>query len=95
MKQKFISIKTSKGERKIGAGQPIFIVAEMSGNHNQSIERAYKIIDAASQAGVDAIKMQTYTPDTMTIDCDKKYFNVSVNDAWKGQTLYQLYKTGT
>lgn len=77
---------------EIGPGQPVFIVAEMSGNHNQSISRAYKIIDAAADAGADAIKLQTYTPDTMTIDSDKKYFQVKVNDTWKGQTLYQLYK---
>lgn len=87
-----IIIKTSKGERAIGPGQPIFIIAEMSGNHNQDIERAYKIIDAAAEAGVDAVKLQTYTADTMTIDCDNEYFQVKVNDAWKGQTLYSLYK---
>ncbi|MFA5317871.1 MAG: pseudaminic acid synthase [Patescibacteria group bacterium] len=89
---KYIEIKTPKGKRKIGPGQPVFIIAEMSGNHNQSFARAKKIIDAAVDAGVDAIKLQTYTADTMTIDCDKKYFQVKVNDAWKGQSLYQLYK---
>lgn len=88
----YISIQTPKGERKIGPGQPVFIVAEMSGNHNQDINRAYQIIDAAAEAGVDAVKLQTYTPDTMTIDCNKKYFQVKVNEAWKGQTLYSLYK---
>lgn len=87
-----ITIQTAKGERKIGPGQPVFIIAEMSGNHNQDINRAYKIIDAAAEAGVDAVKLQTYTADTMTIDCDNDYFQVKVNDAWKGQTLYSLYK---
>lgn len=87
-----IIIQTAKGERKIGPGEPVFIIAEMSGNHNQDIERAYKIIDAAAEAGVDAVKLQTYTADTMTIDCDNEYFQVKVNDAWKGQTLYSLYK---
>jgi len=87
-----IIIKTPKGKRKIGPGQPVFIVAEMSGNHNQDIKRAYKIIDAAAKAGADAVKLQTYTPDTITIDCDKKYFQVKTNKAWKGQTLYSLYK---
>jgi pseudaminic acid synthase len=87
-----IKIKTAKGIRKIGPGQPVFVIAEMSGNHNQDIKKAYKIIDAAADAGADAIKLQTYTPDTMTIDCDNKYFQVKVNDAWKGQTLYELYK---
>jgi len=87
-----ITIKTPKGKRKIGSGNPTFIIAEMSGNHNQEIKRAYKIIDAAAYAGADAIKLQTYTPDTITINCDKKYFQVKVNKAWKGQTLYNLYK---
>ena len=80
------------GERKIGQGHPVFIVAEMSGNHLQSYERAIKIIDVAKEAGVDAVKLQTYTPDTITIDSDKEYFQVKVNDAWAGQTLYELYK---
>ena len=79
------------GERKIGQGHPVFIVAEMSGNHLQSYERALKIIDAASEAGADAVKLQTYTPDTITIDSDKEYFQIKVNDAWKNQTLYELY----
>ena len=86
------TIKTPKGKRIIGPGQPAFIIAEMSGNHNQDIRRAYKIINAAAAAGADAVKLQTYTPDTITIDSDKKYFQVKVNDAWKGQTLYNLYK---
>jgi pseudaminic acid synthase len=93
MKDELIKIKTPRGQRLIGPGQPCFIIAEMSGNHNQSIKRAYEIIDAAVDVGVDAVKLQTYTPDTMTIDCDNKFFKVVVNDAWKGQTLYQLYGT--
>lgn len=88
-----IEIRTPKGLRKIGPGEPCFIIAEMSGNHNQKIENAYKIIDAAVEAGVDAIKLQTYTPDTLTIDCDNEYFQVKVNEAWAGNTLYSLYKT--
>lgn len=89
---KKIVIKTPRGKRIIGEGQPALIIAEMSGNHNKDIKRAYKIIDAAAAAGADAVKLQTYTPDTITIDSDKKYFQVKVNDAWKGQTLYNLYK---
>ena len=89
---KNIIVKTLRGQRIIGPGQPVFIIAEMSGNHNQSIQQAYKIIDAAAKAGADAIKLQTYTADTITIDCDNKYFKVKVNKAWKGQTLYSLYK---
>ena len=70
-----------------------FIIAEMSGNHNQSIERALKIVDAAAAAGVNALKIQTYTADTMTIDCDAAEFQI--NDAkslWNGKNLYQLYQ---
>jgi len=89
---KEITIQTPKGERKIGPGNSVFIVAEMSGNHHHSYKQALKIIDAATEAGADAIKLQTYTPDTITIDSDKKYFQVKVNDAWAGQTLYQLYQ---
>ncbi|MEK7067677.1 MAG: pseudaminic acid synthase [Patescibacteria group bacterium] len=87
-----IIIKTPRGKRSIGANQPVFIVAEMSGNHNQSFARAKKIVDEAIKAGVDAIKLQTYTADTLTIDSDKKYFQVKVNKNWSGQTLYSLYK---
>lgn len=78
------------GKHAIGPGRPVFIVAEISGNHNHDIKRALKIIDAAADAGADAIKLQTYTPDTMTIDSDKPEFMVT----WKGrrQPLYQLYK---
>ena len=79
------------GRRTIGPGHPTFVIAEMSGNHNQSFERAMQLIDAAAAAGVDAVKLQTYTPDTLTIDCDNEHFMVNVNDAWAGKTLYQLY----
>jgi pseudaminic acid synthase len=64
----------------------------MSGNHNHDLNTAKKIIDESAKAGADAIKLQTYTADTMTIDCDNKYFQVNVNDTWKGKTLYELYK---
>ena len=70
-----------------------FIIAEMSGNHNQSLERALTIVDAAADAGVDAVKIQTYTADTMTIDIDTGEFSISDKDSlWKGETLYQLYE---
>lgn len=70
-----------------------FIIAEMSGNHNQSLERALKIVDAAAKSGVDALKLQTYTADTMTIDKnDGEFFISDENNLWKGQSLYQLYK---
>lgn len=79
----------------IGPGHPCFIVAEMSGNHNQDYNKAVEIVKAAAAAGADAIKIQTYTPDTMTIDSDKEWFVVNGKDnpeTWKGQKLYDLYK---
>lgn len=70
-----------------------FIVAEMSGNHNQSLERALAIVDAAADAGVDALKLQTYTADTMTIDKrDGEFFIADKNSLWQGESLYELYQ---
>ncbi|MFW8600407.1 pseudaminic acid synthase [Desulfobacterota bacterium M19] len=77
--------------RKIGTGHPVYIVAEMSANHNQDYDTAVKIIQAAREAGADAIKLQTYTPDTMTLDCDNDYFRIK-GTIWDGKTLYQLYQ---
>lgn len=82
--------------KKVGVGHPCFIVAEVSANHNQSFDRAVEIIKAAARAGADAIKLQTYTPDTMTIDSDKEWFLVAGKDnpdSWKGMSLFELYKT--
>ncbi len=76
--------------RRIGPGQPAYIVAEMSANHGQDFERAARVIEAAKEAGADAIKLQTYTPDTLTIDCDNKYFQIR-GTAWNGRSLYELY----
>ena len=84
------------GHRKIGQGHPCFIVAEISGNHHQNYDEAVRLIKAVAAAGVDAVKLQTYTPDTLTIDCDKKWFIVESEDtpnAWRGHKLYDLYKT--
>ena len=89
---KNIIIKTSEGKKLIGPGSPTFIVAEMSGNHNQSYKQALKIIDACADAGVDAVKLQTYTADTITIDSDRECFKIKKNNLWSGQTLYQLYQ---
>lgn len=77
--------------RRIGTGHPCYIVAEMSANHNQSFDDAVKIIEAAKEAGADAIKLQTYTPDTMTIDCRSPYFHIGKGSAWEGRNLYDLY----
>lgn len=69
------------------------IIAEMSGNHNQSLERALAIVDAAAKAGADAIKLQTYTADTMTLDIDEGEFFIADKDSlWKGESLYHLYQ---
>ena len=87
-----ILIKTPKGKRIIGPGFPVFIVAEMSGNHNQKYERAIKIIDIAAEAGVDAVKLQTYTADTITINSCEEYFQIKNNNLWPDQTLYELYQ---
>lgn len=85
-------LPTPRGPRSIGPGEPVFVVAELSGNHNQDKQRALALVDAAAAAGADAIKLQTYTPDTLTIDSDKPYFRVDVAGAWQGDTLYSLYQ---
>lgn len=77
--------------RKIGTGYPAYIIAEMSANHAGSLERAKEIIRKAKECGADCIKIQTYTPDTMTIDCSNEYFNIT-EGTWKGENLYQLYQ---
>lgn len=81
------------GNQEVGSGHPVFIVAEISANHNQDFKRAKELVKAACQCGVDAIKLQTYTPDALTINCSNKWFQIKVNPAWRGKTLYQLYKT--
>lgn len=87
----FISIPM--GARNIGEGSPPFIIAEMSGNHNGSLERALELVDAAAAAGVDALKIQTYTAETMTIDlCEREFFIDDPKSLWKGESLYQLYE---
>lgn len=77
-------------DRRIGDGYPAYIIAEMSANHAGSIERAKEIIRAAKEAGADCVKIQTYTPDTLTIDCHNEYFKVK-NGTWEGENLYSLY----
>ncbi|MEH1919324.1 pseudaminic acid synthase [Nostoc sp.] len=78
---------------QIGQNHPPFIVAEMSGNHNQSLERALEIVEAAAKAGVNALKIQTYTADTMTLDINEGEFYINNPDSlWHGNSLYQLYQ---
>ena len=76
--------------RRIGPGYPTYIIAEMSANHNQNFDQAVKIIEAVKEAGADAIKLQTYTPDTLTIDCNNEYFRIK-GTLWGGRKLYELY----
>jgi len=77
--------------RKIGPDYPPYVIAEMSANHNGNIERAFETIDMAKAMGADAVKMQSYTADTITIDCDNEDFQIS-GGLWDGYSLYQLYQ---
>lgn len=70
----------------------VLIIAELSANHNHDFNQAVELIKAAKEAGADAIKLQTYTPDTITIDCDNEYFRIGKGTIWEGKTLYELYK---
>ena len=81
------------GNRKISENEPVFIVAELSGNHNGDFNRAIEIIHAAKESGADAVKLQTYTPDTMTLDCDNEHFKLNRGTIWDGVTLHALYQT--
>lgn len=88
-----MAIEIKIADRFIGPCHPPFIIAEMSGNHNQSLERALEIVDAAASAGANALKLQTYTPDTITLDVkDGDFFISDKNSLWYGQNLYDLYK---
>ena len=79
--------------RRIGPDAPPFVIAEMSGNHNQSLQRALAIVDAAAAAGAHAIKLQTYTADTMTLDLDEGEFRIDdPASLWRGESLYRLYR---
>jgi len=77
--------------RRIAADEAPYVIAEMSANHNGSIETAFKIIEAAKQAGADAVKLQTYRPDTITLNCDSEDFRIH-GGLWDGRTLYDLYE---
>ncbi|GGO73839.1 pseudaminic acid synthase [Bowmanella pacifica] len=81
------------GHHQIGPDHPPFIIAEMSGNHGQSIEKAKALIDAAANAGAHALKLQTYTPDTITLDVhEREFFIADPNSLWQGNSLYNLYQ---
>ena len=79
-------------DKLIGQNHPPFIIAEMSGNHNQSLDRALEIVEAVAKTGAHALKIQTYTPDTMTLDLDEREFHISDSKSlWAGTSLYKLY----
>jgi len=80
------------GNKMVGSGYPVLIVAEISANHLQNFERAKKMVKTACELGAGAIKLQTYTPATLTLDSKKELFQIKVNPAWKGKTLYELYQ---
>lgn len=84
------ALNISINKRAIGANQPPYIIAEMSANHNGDINNAFKIIEVAKSTGADAVKLQTYRPDTITLDCDSEDFQIH-GGLWDGKTLYQLY----
>lgn len=78
--------------REIGPGKPTYIIAEMSANHDQDFDKAVRIIQAMKESGADAVKLQTYTADTMTIDCDAPHFHIGAGTLWEGRNLHDLYK---
>src|SRR3989338_4612534 len=80
------------GNRFIGDNHPVFIVAELSCNHIQDFDLAVKTIKAMKDSGADAVKVQTYTPDTITIDFDSEHFRIKQGTPWQGKTLYRLYQ---
>ena len=79
------------GERRVGQGAPVYVIAELSANHNQDFNQAVQIVQAAKDAGADAVKLQTYTADTITIASDGEQFLIDGGTQWGGRTLYELY----
>jgi N-acetylneuraminate synthase len=77
--------------RHVGQGRPVYVVAELSANHGRDFDQAVRIVQAAKEAGADAVKLQTYTPDTLTIRSDKDFFRIRGGTLWDGRTLYDLY----
>jgi N-acetylneuraminate synthase len=78
--------------RRIGPGEPTYVIAELSGNHHADYAEAVALVKAAKEAGVDAVKLQTFTPDSLTLDCSRPEFIVSKGSLWQGEKLYDLYR---
>jgi len=85
-------VKLSINNHAIGKGEPVYIIAELSANHNQNFEEAVSLVHAAKDAGADAVKIQTYTADTLTIPCSNEYFTIGKGTLWEGKNLHALYK---
>lgn len=80
------------GGRKVGPGHPVYVIAELSANHGQDFDQAVRIIRAMKESGADAVKVQTYTADTLTIPCSNEYFRIGGGTLWDGRTLHDLYQ---
>jgi N-acetylneuraminate synthase len=87
-----MSTRIQIGTRRIGKGEPVYVVAELSANHNQDFDQAVRLIQAAKEAGAYAVKLQTYTPDTITIRSERAEFRIGGGTSWDGRTLYDLYR---
>lgn len=82
----------SIGSRKVGPGHPAYVIAELSANHGQDFDQAVRIVRAMAASGADAVKVQTYTADTLTIPCDSEFFRIGGGTLWDGRTLHDLYQ---
>ena len=89
--EKFMTATIQIGERTIGAGHPTYVIAELSANHNQNFDEAVRLVHAAKEAGADAVKLQTYTADTITIDVRTPIFQIGKGTIWEGKNLHDLY----
>lgn len=87
-----MSMELVIGERKVGPGHPVYVIAELSANHGQDFDQAVRIIRAMKESGADAVKVQTYTADTLTIPCNNEYFRIGGGTLWDGRTLHDLYQ---